>query len=67
MENIQTKLKAPNIKYVDSIFKTDDPKELFLSINELSYHLSKGDSYNAAYWVEWIIEFANIVKTKLYL
>lgn len=64
MENIQIKLKAPNIKYVDYVFKTDDPKELFLSINELSYHLSKDDSYNAAYWVEWIIEFDNICKKK---
>ena len=35
MENIQTKLKAPNIKFVECVFKSEDPKELFLSINEL--------------------------------
>ena len=64
MENIQTKLKAPNIKFVECVFKSEDPKELFLSINELSYHLSKDDSYNAAYWVEWIIEFDHICKKK---
>ena len=57
--HIQNKLKAPNTKYSDEIMLEEDPKELILSINELSYHISK-DSNNtifACYWINWIIEY----------
>jgi hypothetical protein len=59
MDIMQTMLKAPNITYANIVFKPDDPKELFIAINELSYHLSdeSKNTYNACYWLEWIIEF----------
>ena len=46
--HIQNKLKAPNTKYSDEIMLEEDPKELILSINELSYHISK-DSNNTIF------------------
>lgn len=64
--NMSSKLKAPNVQYAASIFKKDDPKELYIAINEFTYHLSN-DSLNAleaCYWLEWIIEFENICKKK---
>lgn len=59
MAIVSTKLKAPNVSYADIGFKKEDPKELFIAINELSYHLSKESSngYSACYWLEWLIEF----------
>tara|TARA_Y100001970_G_C14248377_1_gene869946 strand:- start:420 stop:1457 length:1038 start_codon:yes stop_codon:yes gene_type:complete len=62
--NMQSKLKAPHIKYIDDIFQKDDPKELFIPLNEFGYQLSIKDSLNACYWVEWILEFETICKKK---
>ena len=64
MEFMQTMLKAPNISYAGIVFKPEDPKELFIAINELSYHMSDDskNSYNACYWLEWLIEFGMTCK-----
>ena len=66
ISNIHSKLKAPNIKYIEEYFKKDDPKELFIMLNEFSYHLSKEskNSTSACYWVEWMLEFESICKKK---
>lgn len=64
--NMTSKLKAPNITYVNDIFKKDDPKELFIAINELAYHISNDskDNVSACKWIEWILEFEKICKRK---
>lgn len=66
MTGLSSKLKAPNVEYCNAIFKKDDPKELFVAINELCYHLSKdsANSLEGCYWIEWIMEFENICKKK---
>ena len=64
MEVMQPMLKAPNVSYAGLAFKSEDPKELFIAINELSYHLSNDskNSYIACYWLEWLIEFGMTCK-----
>jgi hypothetical protein len=63
--NLTDRLKAPDITFGQEIFKKDDPKELFIAINEFSYHLLKSkDITSACYWVEWILQFDNICKKK---
>ncbi len=64
--NMSTKLKAPTIQYANDIFKKDDPKELYIAINEFTYHLSKDSlsSRDACYWLEWILEFESLCKKK---
>ena len=39
--NLTQKLRAPNIFYGQTIYKKDDPKELFIPINEFTYEVSK--------------------------
>ena len=66
MNHLASKLKAPSLKYCTNIFKDEDSKELFIPINELSYHIS-GQSknvVNACYWIEWIIEYENLCKSR---
>ena len=61
---LSKKLKADNIGYAKDIFYTEDPKELFISINELAYHIKCKNLVNAFYWIEWTLAWEKICRTK---
>lgn len=66
MTHMATRLKAPSIHYATEIFRKDDPKEMYIAINEFAYHISN-ESHNvvsACYWLEWILEFDAVCKGK---
>lgn len=60
------RLKAPTIDYIKPFFRPKDPKELVIAINEFSYAISTAskNTLTACYWIEWIIEFDVICKTR---
>ena len=58
LENIKGKLTADSLDYVKKVFKKDDPKDLFVAINELMYHLEKTKNVvSVCYWIEWILQY----------
>ena len=61
---LSNRLKAPNTSYGDKVFRKDDPKELYIAINELAFHLSDESKnlVDACFWIEWIIEYETISK-----
>jgi hypothetical protein len=66
MTQMRDKFKAPSNKYADKIFLNEDPKELFPAANEIAFNISE-ESRNvisACYWLEWILEFESICKSK---
>lgn len=66
ISNLTDKLRAPNIHFIDNIFRNGDSNELFIAMNEFSYNLSKNikNTIIACYWVEWIFEFEIRCKKK---
>lgn len=61
---ISTKFKAPDIKFIHPYFKTGDPKELFIPLNEYAYNIKNKNIYFACYWAQWIIEFELLCRKK---
>jgi len=66
LSEMTERFKAPNINYNVDCYKKDDPKELFIPLNELCYNISieSKNCINACYWMEWILEYESVCKIK---
>lgn len=63
--NLSEKFKAKHSKYAEEIFRSDDPRELYMACNEMYYHLLEtNDTLQACYWSQWIIDFEIMCKKK---
>ena len=66
MTHMASRLKAPSVEFANKIFQKDDPKELYIAINEFAYHISPESKnvVSACYWLEWTLEFDSLCKKK---
>jgi len=65
ISNISDKLKADNVIYAQKFLKKEDPKELFVALNEFVYNLTVSKNSRACfYWVEWLFDYGAIYKKK---
>ena len=63
--DINDNLKAPNVTYIQPFFKSGDPKECFIALNELIYHLTDTkNKMDIFYWIDWIIEYELVLLKK---
>ena len=64
---ITYKLKADSTHYASTIFKKEDPTELFVGINEFCWNILKPQKNGslACYWLEWILGFEDICKKEV--
>jgi hypothetical protein len=53
-----SRLKAPTIEF-NKAFKQNDPKELFIAMNEFSYMLHCKNTVGACFWIEWLFQFTH--------
>ena len=45
ISQVSDKLIAPHVKFIEPIFKKDDPKEYFIPANEFAYNISNEKKY----------------------
>ena len=65
LEKLYDNLKAPNMDYITGIFHMHDPKECFVAMNELGYHVyDTKDRIYIYYWINWIIEYDALCSKK---
>ena len=59
------KFKAPHVKFIETIFRENDPKEIFIPLNEFAYQIQDNKNFlEGCYWIEWIIEYDSISRKK---
>ena len=66
MTQMTERFKATSAHYADGLLRPKDPKELFVAVNEFSFHISNDSksTIDACYWIEWIIDFDAICKKR---
>ena len=64
MSYMACRLKAPAVDYGKESFQSTDPRELYVAVNELAYHVGNDarNTVEACYWIEWILEYESLCK-----
>jgi hypothetical protein len=62
---ISDKLLADSTDYARIIYKKEDPKDIFIAVNEFVYNLiNTKNTRDCCYWLEWLLAFETEYKHK---
>ena len=64
MLNLTDKLIAKNKMFGERVFRHEDPKEIFIAVNEFAWNIKNKDMFKVIYWLEWIIEYEKLCKKR---
>jgi hypothetical protein len=69
MTKMPERLRASSVEFAEPFFQKEDPKELWIAVNEFAYQLTSDENHSpntmlACYWIEWVIEFEQICKMR---
>lgn len=60
------RFRADSVEYAQALFQSEDPKEVFIPMNEFLYCLrpESADPLAACYWVIWMLDFEQLCKKR---
>ena len=66
MTHMACRLKAPSVDFGKDSFQETDPRELYVAVNELAYHVGADikNTVEACYWVEWLLEYETLCRRR---
>ena len=66
MSHMACRLKAPSVDFGKQIFRATDPRELYVAVNELAYHIGDDtrNTVDACYWIEWVLEYETLCRKR---
>lgn len=64
MAEISPFLRADKSTYATKFGKENDPSDIYIPLNELTFHLGSqnGDAYLACYWIDWLLTYTALMK-----
>lgn len=66
MTHMTERFRANSVEYAQRVFQEEDPKEVFIPMNEFLYCLraESADPLSACYWVIWMLDFELLCKKR---
>jgi hypothetical protein len=64
MTQMHDKLKADRNDYATTLFRSKDPREIYIPVNELMFELTGKNMVRVWYWIEWLIDFDVLCKRR---
>lgn len=59
--NVREKMATAGQNLAADFYRGDDPRELYVGLNEFAFHLQQHHVRQSCYWMDWVIDFERYV------